>query len=75
MKEYQLQTFASSTERVRIKYIILEIAKGPAFCMKNKYSKEKYVSFTDSEKKLPLIFTIFYLAIDIIAVIVLFILI
>lgn len=39
--------------------------------MKNKYSKEKYVSFTDSEKKLPLIFAIFYLAIDIIAVIVL----
>lgn len=33
MKEYQLQTFASSTERVRIKYIILEIAKGPAFCI------------------------------------------
>lgn len=42
--------------------------------MKNKYSKEKYVSFTESEKNLPLIFTIFYLAIDIIAVIVLFML-
>ena len=28
--------------------------------MKNKYNKEKYVSFTDSEKALPLIFGLLY---------------
>ena len=38
--------------------------------MKNRYSKEKYVSFTDSEKKLPYIFTFFYAAIDIISIII-----
>ncbi len=37
--------------------------------MKNRYSKEKYISFTDSEKKLPQIFTFFYLAIDMVAII------
>ena len=30
--------------------------------MKNRYSKKKYVSFTDNEKKLPFIFGPFYLA-------------
>lgn len=32
--------------------------------MKNKYSKKKYISFTDNEKKLPLVFSLFYLLID-----------
>ena len=36
--------------------------------MKNKYSKEKYISFTDNEKKLPLIFIILYGAADIAAI-------
>ena len=34
--------------------------------MKNKFSKKKYVSFTDNEKKLPLVFSFFYALIDII---------
>jgi len=33
--------------------------------MKNKYSKKKYVSFTDNEKKLPMVFTVFFALIDI----------
>lgn len=37
--------------------------------MKNKYSKTKYVSFTDNEKKLPLVFTVFYLLIDLICIV------
>ncbi len=32
--------------------------------MKNKYSKKKYVSFTDNEKKLPLVFSLFYMLVD-----------
>ncbi len=32
--------------------------------MKNKYSKQKYISFTDNEKKLPFVFTLFYLMVD-----------
>lgn len=39
--------------------------------MKNKYSKNKYISFTDNEKKLPLVFSFFYLIIDIICLTVL----
>ena len=35
--------------------------------MKNKYSKEKYVSFTESEKVLPTIFIIFYALADLVA--------
>lgn len=42
--------------------------------MKNKYSKEKYVSFTESEKGLAFIFIFFYIAIDIVAAIVLLLL-
>jgi len=34
--------------------------------MKNKYSKQKYVSFTDNEKKLPLVFTFFYILVALI---------
>lgn len=34
--------------------------------MKNQYSKKKYVSFTDNEKKLPFVFTLFYLLIDVV---------
>lgn len=41
--------------------------------MKNKFSSEKYVSFTDSEKKLPLIFVWLYIVADIAALIALFI--
>jgi len=37
--------------------------------MKNKFSKKKYVSFTDNEKKLPLVFSFFYALIDIICVV------
>ena len=40
--------------------------------MKNKYSKKKYVSFTDNEKKLPFVFTIFYGIIDVVCLIVIF---
>ena len=36
--------------------------------MKNKYSKKKYVSFTDSEKILPSIFLVFFGVIDAICV-------
>lgn len=39
--------------------------------MKNKFNKEQYVSFTDSEKNIPLIFEVFYLCIGILALIVL----
>ena len=41
--------------------------------MKNKYSKKKYVSFTDNEKKLPFVFTFFYGIIDAVCLIVLFV--
>jgi len=36
--------------------------------MKNKYSKQKYVSFTDNEKKLPLVFSLFYLLVNLICI-------
>ena len=36
--------------------------------MKNKYNNEHYVSFTDSEKKLPMVFIIFYMMADIAAI-------
>jgi hypothetical protein len=39
--------------------------------MKNKFNKEQYVSFTDSEKNIPLIFEVFYLCIGVLALIVL----
>lgn len=39
--------------------------------MKNRFSKEKYVSFTESEKKLPLVFIIFYFIAAIVALAVL----
>ncbi len=42
--------------------------------MKNQYSKEKYVSFTDSEKNLPYIFIISYGFLDIVAIVFLFVL-
>ena len=35
--------------------------------MKNKYSLEKYISFTQSEKRLPSIFIVFYILTDIVA--------
>lgn len=37
--------------------------------MKNKYNREKYISFTDSEKQLPRVFIAFYCIVDIIVVI------
>ena len=37
--------------------------------MKNKYSKEKYVSFTDREKKLPLVFIVFFSVLDAAAIV------
>ena len=40
--------------------------------MKNKFSKEKYISFTDNEKKLPLVFILCYALADISATIILF---
>ena len=39
--------------------------------MKNRYSKRKYVSFTDNEKKLPLVFGLFYLITIIVSIFVL----
>lgn len=36
--------------------------------MKNRFSKERYVSFTDSEKILPLVFILFYALADIVTV-------
>lgn len=36
--------------------------------MKNKYSKKKYISFTDNEKKLPSVFSFFYIVIDVICI-------
>lgn len=39
--------------------------------MKNRYSKERYVSFTESEKKLPQVFIVFYTLADIAAIILL----
>ena len=34
--------------------------------MKNKYSRERYISFTESEKKLPFVFVVFYSIADIV---------
>jgi hypothetical protein len=35
--------------------------------MKNRYSKDRYISFTDSEKKLPRVFILFYCIADLMA--------
>jgi hypothetical protein len=38
--------------------------------MKNKYSKKKYVSFTDNEKLLPEVFALFYIVVSLICMVV-----
>lgn len=38
--------------------------------MKNRFSKEKYISFTQSEKNLPFVFILFFIIADIVALIV-----
>lgn len=37
--------------------------------MKNKFSKQTYISFTDNEKRLPRVFSLFYLLVDLACVI------